>query len=205
MGDETVGPALSAAAARDGERLPEELRGTSSAELGRLFEEYRPYLLAIALDELPAALGGKLGASDLVQETMARGFEHAATFQGSTKEELACWLRSILLNLLANVVQSYQTEKRNVAREQPADSRIVHTRQTSPSTEALSREQWDLLQQGLSRLSDEHRQAIILRHRENLTFAEIGERMSRSEEAARKVWSRAIKQLQQELRQHETG
>jgi len=198
VGDESAGPAPASAHAP--ERLSAELTARSSDEFGRLLEEYRPYLLAIALEELPEALGGKLGASDLVQETMIRGIERATTFQGGTKEELAAWLRSILLNHLANVIKSFQTEKRDFAREQLADSRVVHSGQVSPSTEALNREQWDLLLAALSRLSDESRQAILLRHRENLTFAEIGARVGKSEEAARKIWSRAVKQLQQELR-----
>jgi len=201
MGDEVVGPAD--IGAREFERLSSDLSGLCTEELGRLLEEFRPYLLAIALEEMPAALGAKLGASDLVQETMSRGFENAATFQGNTKEQLAGWLRSILLNHLANTIKSYQTEKRDYAREQLADSRVVHPGQISPSTEALNREQWDLLQAALSRLSDEYRQAILLRHRENLTFSEIGSRFGKSEEAARKIWTRAIKQLQQELQQHE--
>ena len=201
MGGETVGPATSAAAFKD-ERLPIKLPVWSSEDLARRLEEYRPYLLAIAIEELPAALRGKLGASDLVQDTMTRGVEHAGAFRGATTEELAGWLRSTLLNLLANVVKHYQTEKRDLARERGAGCRDVQAEQISPSTEALSREQWDLLQLALGRLSDEYRLAITLRHRENLTFAEIGDHIGKSEEAARKIWSRAIKQLQQEMRQH---
>ena len=64
-----------------------------------------------------------------------------------------------------------------------------------PAKGQLSREQWNVLETALSRLSDAHREAVLLRHRENLSFAEIGSRMQKSEDAARKIWTRAIEQL----------
>src|SRR5262245_28433940 len=82
------------------------------ARVGDLLETCRPYLLAIALAELPGELHGKVGASDVVQETLVRGMQGFGEFQGKSPEELARWLRKILLNHLANVVKAYRTEKR---------------------------------------------------------------------------------------------
>jgi RNA polymerase sigma-70 factor (ECF subfamily) len=171
----------------------------TSEELGRLLEEFRPYLLAIANAELPRGLAGKLGPSDLVQVTIAKGHGRFADFRGSTPGELAHWLRRILHNYLKSARRDFAREKRNLTREQPADSGLVHPRQLSPSGEALSREQRDLLNKALERLPEVYRQAIELRHSGNLTFQELGERLGRSEEAARKVWARAVRQLQEEL------
>ena len=56
----------------------------------------------------------------------------------------------------------------------------------------------------MSQLPEDYREAILLRHRENLSFVEIGSRMLKSEDAARKTWTRAINQLQQELQRHES-
>ena len=172
----------------------------SSDECGKILEEFRPYLTAIAMAELPDAMLRKLGASDLVQETILNGFENYASFRGSTKEELAGWLRTILLHVLANLQKAYRSQKRDLDLEVPADSQIVNPLQESPSHAALTREQWSSLEQALSRLSEESQKVVLLRHRENLTFAEIGVRMGKSEDAARKIWARAIEQLQQKLR-----
>jgi hypothetical protein len=57
----------------DVRQLLEQARRGGSEELGRLLEEFRPYLLAIANAELPRGLAAKLGPSDLVQLTLARG------------------------------------------------------------------------------------------------------------------------------------
>jgi RNA polymerase sigma-70 factor (ECF subfamily) len=174
-------------------------RQGTSEELGQLLEEFRPYLLAIANAEFPRGLAGKLGPSDLVQLTLAKGHGRFADFRGSTPEELAHWLRTILHNHLKGAVRNFSREKRNNSREQPADSSLVHPRQLSPSAEALSREERELLDKALERLPDVYRHAIELRHAGNLSFQELGQRLGRSEEAARKVWARAVRKLQEEL------
>lgn len=167
--------------------------------IGELLESCRPYLLAIAMAELPGDLNGKLGASDLVQDTLVKGVERFGTFQGRTPEELAGWLRRILLNQLANVVKAYGTGKRQVVREQAADSALADTRQLSPSAATLSREEWERLDTALGRLSEEGRQVILMRHRDNLSFTQIGANLGKSEDAVGKIWARAIDRLQREL------
>jgi RNA polymerase sigma-70 factor (ECF subfamily) len=99
-------------------------------------------------------------------------------------------------------VRAYSREKRTLAREQQADSALVHPRQPSPSGEALSREEWEQLNQAMTKLPELYRQAIELRHAGNLTFQELGQKLGRSEEAARKLWARAVRQLQEELGIH---
>jgi RNA polymerase sigma-70 factor (ECF subfamily) len=170
--------------------------------VGDLLDAYRPYLLAVAMNELPEALAGKIGASDVVQETLLKGYEHFAAFRGHTAEELVGWLRQILINHLANVVRQYDTKQRKVDREEQANSGLADPCTDSPSSDALTREEWDLLHAALGNLPDETRQAILLRHRENKTFAEIGAALNKSEEAARKIWARGIEKLQKELGRH---
>lgn len=186
-------------------QFPPGISVASSSDQGRFLDEYRPYLLTIAMAELPDALRGKLGASDLVQETILKGLKNFSTFKGSTRQEFAAWLRIILLNVVANCRKAYHAEKRDVAREVPLGPPVVATNLPSPSATTLTREQWSLLERALLRLSDEYREAILLRHRENLSFVEIGNRLRKSEDAARKTWTRAVKQLQQELQEYESG
>jgi RNA polymerase sigma-70 factor (ECF subfamily) len=198
MGSEPESPDLPDVAGSVAQSVAQARQGTSE-ELGQLLEEFRPYLLAIANAEFPRGLAGKLGPSDLVQMTLAKGHGRFADFRGSTPEELAHWLRRILRNRLKSATRDFAREKRDHSREQQADSALVHPRQLSPSAEALSREERELLNRALERLPDVYRQAIELRHAGNLTFQELGQRLGRSEEAARKLWARAVRQLQKEL------
>jgi RNA polymerase sigma-70 factor, ECF subfamily len=81
-----------------------EARTGDAVDIGRLLESFRPYLAAIAREEFPSDLGGKLGASDVVQDTIIKGLERFSQFQGTTREEFARWLRAILRHHLANVI-----------------------------------------------------------------------------------------------------
>jgi len=51
----------------------------------------------------------------------------------------------------------------------------------------------------LERLPADQKTAILLRSRDHCSFAEIGERMERSADAARKLWFRGVEQLRREL------
>ncbi|MBS0262914.1 MAG: sigma-70 family RNA polymerase sigma factor [Planctomycetes bacterium] len=201
-----TGPVAGAAASQNpvGTPLPISLKGQSKGDLGTFLEEFRPYLLAIALEELPRRLRSKVGASELVQETLARGLEHAQKFEGNSREEFARWLRSILLHMLQNFIKSFETDKRNVGRESQLGVQIEETGQLTPSGVLMSQEQWNLLQRALARLPERLRQTILWRYDEDMGFAEIGKRLGTSESAAGKLWMRAVNQLKQELALHES-
>jgi RNA polymerase sigma-70 factor (ECF subfamily) len=181
--------------------------GASDA-VGELIDGYRAYLLLIANQELDPAIRGKLGASDVVQETMLTAQYAIGDFRGSTHEELLGWLRGILLNDLLEAGRSYRgTAMRNVGREVPidGDSRLnqppieVRTDQDTPSVGAAETELETVLYAAMSRLSEEHQQVLRLRNWQQLSFADIGAEMNRTADAARKLWSRAVMQLQREL------
>lgn len=177
----------------------------SAGSLGELLDGFRPYLLTIAAEELPAPLGRKLGASDLVQDTLIKGYQNFAAFEGKSREELAGWLRRILLNHLCNVVDAYHAEKRDVGREQSVvNGAIVPDDQPTPSKRLLTQEQQLLLEHALSRLPEELRRVLLLRNRENASFTELAQVFSRSETGARKLWARAVRTLQHELKTLET-
>jgi RNA polymerase sigma-70 factor (ECF subfamily) len=184
--------------------LPGQFTLGSKDELGRLLEEFRPYLLTIATAGFADSVHGKLGVSDVVQETILSGLEDFDQFQGTTREEFAQWLKKILLHRLANVHKAFRTLKRDVTREVLADSQLSHPNQQTASDVAQTRERKLQVEAAIARLSEADREIITLRHCENLTFAEIGNRTYKSEEAARGAWLRAIQRLKQELRQDDS-
>jgi RNA polymerase sigma-70 factor (ECF subfamily) len=180
-------------------------RGGHRESLGELLGQCRQYLLLVANQELGDQLQAKAGASDLVQETFVEACQNFTQFQGNA-DQLMAWLREILLHRLAKLHRRYRrTEKRNVARERSEEAtdhawqQLFDSDATSPSEHAVRAEDRELLEAALERLSEVHRQVLALRHQENLTFAEIGERMGRSDNAARMLWWRAFERLAGEL------
>lgn len=183
-------------------------RAGSNDALGEALEACRGYLLMVANRGLDPDLRAKGGASDLVQETFLEAQRDFAQFSGTDDAELRAWLSHLLFNNLANFGRRYRdTNKRQIDLEQPlaADStahgpgeRLASDTPT-PSRQAVSREQAEAIERAIERLPEDYRRVIVLRNQEDRPFDEIARLMERSENAVRKLWFRAIEQLQQEL------
>jgi RNA polymerase sigma-70 factor (ECF subfamily) len=165
-------------------------------------------LLLVADRQLDPALQAKGGASDLVQDTFLEAQRDFARFHGDSPEELRAWLRRVLLNNVANFTRQYRHRaKRDVGREGSLEAGgSSHERGAglaadalSPSGEALAHEQAQALARAMERLPPDHRRVLTLRHEEQLTFAQIGEQMQRTANAARMLWLRAVERLQKEM------
>jgi RNA polymerase sigma-70 factor, ECF subfamily len=191
----------------------ESARHGSAEALGNLLEACRPYLLLIANDRVGLDLQAKVAPSDLVQETFLEAQRDFVAFRGTTEDALRSWLRQILLHNFQNQLRRHRdVEKRakhaevslepheDRARNQPVDPH------DTPFTRAVARERDDALQQALAQLPPQARQVIEWRSLERCPFEEIGRRLDRSAEAARKLWTRAIERLQEMLDQpHDSG
>jgi RNA polymerase sigma-70 factor (ECF subfamily) len=180
----------------------------SREALGKVLETFRAYLLLIADRQMDPDLRTKGGASDLVQETFLEAQRDFGQFQGTAVEELRAWLRRLLLNNVANFTRQYrQRAKREIGREVPLEAGgSSHERgaglaadMLSPSGQAVANEQAEALARAVQRLPPDYRQVLGLRHEEQLTFEEIGQRMQRTANAARMLWLRAVEHLQKEM------
>jgi RNA polymerase sigma-70 factor (ECF subfamily) len=182
-------------------------QGGSSEALGQVLETCRGYLLLIAQQELEPALQAKGGASDLVQQTFLEAHRDFAHFHGTTQEELLAWTRRLLLNNLANFRRDYQRDKRRATREVAmpgcdSDSRPqggLPAGTPTPSVAIMRDEQRLALERAVERLPEDYRRVVQLRYQEERSFEDIAALMQRSPNAVRKLWTRAIERLQQEL------
>jgi RNA polymerase sigma-70 factor (ECF subfamily) len=67
-------------------------RAGDATVLGRLLEAWRSHLVRVAERDLDTTLQGKLGASDLVQESLLDAYQHFDQFRGDSPQELRGWL-----------------------------------------------------------------------------------------------------------------
>src|SRR6516225_5694461 len=197
-------------AAPDGDvvQLLAAARAGSPEALGQVLETFRAYLLLVADRELEPEVRAKGGASDLVQDTFLEAQRDFAGFHGTSEEELRAWLCRVLLNNVANFTRQFrQRAKRDVGREVSLEAGgSSHERGAglaadtlSPSEEALAQEQAQALARAMERLPPDYRQVLALRHEEQLTFEQIGQKMERTANAARMLWLRAVERLQKEM------
>ncbi len=172
-------------------------------------EKFRSYLSLLARLNLDPRLQGKLDASDLVQDVMLKAVQTSDQFKGTTEAEIACWLRQILANHLANRLRDLRREKRDIAREQGIQAAIdassirleswLATEQSSPSMRAEINEQLLQLAAAITRLPDAQREALTLHHLGGWTLDAISKRMERSPVAVAGLIKRGLRQLRDEM------
>jgi RNA polymerase sigma-70 factor, ECF subfamily len=176
-----------------------------------VIESCRSYLLLVAERTLAPDLRAKEGASDLVQEAMVQAQCEAGRWTGRAEatDDLRAWLRHFLMHKIAHAARRYRgTAKRRIVREFPLASvegdnalaEFLIADQTSPGGQATRHEEEAALRLALDRLPERMSRAVLWRHREDCSFDEIGRRLDCSNVAARKLWLRALQQLQVELK-----
>lgn len=179
----------------------------SFAAIGQLLEHYRNYLLRIAGKDLAKDLVCKVAPSDLVQETFIQAAEAFPKFVGATEAELRAWLRQILIHNLRDAEKRWRTtQKRAVSAEAPpaadSDGHVAteaRSREPSPSKLLQTAEECERVQAAISRLSKQYRQVITLRTFDGHSFEEVGAQLGKTADAARQLWSRAVRALALEL------
>jgi RNA polymerase sigma-70 factor (ECF subfamily) len=188
------------------DRLLEDARRNQPGVLDRLLESYRNYLRLVARTGIDARLRGKADPSDLVQETLLKAHQHFDEFRGQTEPELVAWLRQILARNLADLARRYRASaSRKVAREYSlenllaADSKaigsLLASNGHSPSQSAQRRELGVILADALAELSADYREVIVLRTLEGRDWDEVARALGRSPDAARLLWTRALKKV----------
>jgi RNA polymerase sigma-70 factor (ECF subfamily) len=180
--------------------LLEAARNGSVDALGQLFEWCTPWLLRVAARELVHDRRTKTTAADCVQDAYLEAQRDFCRFAGDERGEFLNWLRRILLHNLSDHRRRYLTRTRDSSLERPLSevtkSIPLISNEEPPSEQVVAQEEVRQLQSALSNLTIDYRTVIRLRSEEGRTFAEIAELMRKpSEEAARKLWERAIRSL----------
>jgi RNA polymerase sigma-70 factor (ECF subfamily) len=173
-------------------------------------ERQRSYLLLLARLQVGPALRHKLDLSGVVQQTLWEAHQAAEQVQ---VEQWAAWLRRALAHNLADALRKLAAGKRDVRRERSLEaaldksaSRIegwLAAQQSSPSQALQRQEQRAALMEALTQLPEAQREALVLRHCENWSLADISRHLQRTPAAVAGLLKRGLKQLRQHLRESE--
>ena len=190
--------------------LIQEARSGNQQAVGTLIGKYRNFLLYLANDDLDQEVQAKLGSSDVVQESMIKAQQKFHQFVGESESSFKAWLKSILMNEMNSHRRRFYSKKRNSRQElsyheKPVAENYLLDNHLTPSSNAIQAEKEQSLKLAVQRLTTDQQQVMELRHFEQLSFVEIGKQMDRSEDAARKLWARAIEALRQMLAAEQTG
>jgi RNA polymerase sigma-70 factor (ECF subfamily) len=169
-----------------------------------LIERHDYRLSSLLYVRMGRRLGQRIELEDLLQEVWTRAYESLPRFEWRGGQSFFRWLGGIADNLIKHLSRHHFETGR--AKEQPladagrlpervAGDRFSRRDGTSPSTALRRDERFTRLSDALDRLSDDHREVIILARLRGLKIKEIAEQMGRTPQAVSCLLLRALRQL----------
>ncbi|MEM7205425.1 MAG: sigma-70 family RNA polymerase sigma factor [Planctomycetota bacterium] len=164
------------------------------------FESYRDRLLSVIWLRMGPDLRTRMDPEDVLQEVAIEAINSWPTLEDP--QLVGPWLVTLARRKVARILR----DQVGVAARDPRREQAMKTswpmpdRRTGPVTAADRRDRLQQLEAALARLSEDHREVILLSRIEGLAAKEVGERMGRTENAIYLLLSRALKRLAQELR-----
>jgi len=182
----------------------ERARQGNAQALGELLHSLRPYVRVLVHSVHRGQVRSRLDDSDLIQDALVEAQRSFARFEGTTVAELLAWLRPLILRTAGHSLRQHLgTGKRNLGLEQSGPGLVENLVDpaSSPSSQAVRQEQVALLASRMARLPEDMQTVLLGRHLDDLSIAELAERLGRSEGAVRVLYTRALRRLREECRE----
>jgi RNA polymerase sigma-70 factor (ECF subfamily) len=170
--------------------------GAAKAELDRAFEElYRAHLRDVYSYSY-YRVGNHHDAEDLTEQAFLQAYRH---FERARRESDGRPLRPWLIRIAHNLASNYHRDR---SRRPEAALDAVEPPSHPHGTERVveGREELRNLMSKLDELSEDRREALIMRFALDMSNREIARALGRTEGATKVLIHRAIKQLEEEMR-----
>lgn len=138
--------------------------------------------------------GNPYEAEDLTAKVFFKAYDHIGNYQ-YTGVPFSAWLYRIAHNLIANWHRDNSRKKEVPLDDQPE----IHHQDPIPETQLVQDQKIGTLMEKIHQLSAERQTLIILKFVEQLSNAEIGVIMGRSEGAIKSLYHRTLDSLRDEL------
>jgi len=177
--------------------LLREAKAGSAEALDRLMRRYAGKLLAYIRSRMGRPLRQRVDSQDVLNETLLKAFVHLPEFEGAEGRSLMAWLVRIAEREINDLADFHGRRRRDARREQPLETGHAElaARLRGATSRIVLREELERVLHALDLLDEEQRRVIVLRRLEELSFAEIAERMGRSPDACRMLLARAMTAL----------
>ena len=166
-------------------------------------EQFCDYLHLVARLQLGHRTPGKIGPSDVVQQTLLEAYRKRDQFRGRSQAEMMAWLKKILMGVMIDAIRS-------LGRENAISAASSHWRGScrrrrgwrtgrSPNNPPPTSGANGWSDRSASRCPGDAargpREVIVLRYFEGLAVAEIGRRIGRNSTAVAGLLKRGLQQL----------
>jgi RNA polymerase sigma-70 factor, ECF subfamily len=175
--------------------LRDALAGSPDA-LDVLYRQCAPRLLSYIRLRMGRGARDRLESGDILQAALLKSLQHLDEFRGADTQSLNAWLARIADHEILDRGDHDRRQRRDVHREVPIDDgQTVPASMRSALTQVILDERVATLEAAIASLSESHREIILLRKYQDLSFAEIGRRLGKSEDACRMLLARALTAL----------
>lgn len=179
--------------------------GDESA-LDQLCAVYGSRVLWLVRLRMGKELRSKLESMDLVQDVLTSALKDLGNFKYKTEGDFLRWLARIAENRLRDNLDKLHADKRDIRKEVRLNTHRLTLEDSfvaaldavdtkTPSAIMSKREEFDKLAKAIDALKPEYREVIVLTKVEGLSYREIGDKLDRSADAARMLFSRAMAAL----------
>ena len=142
-------------------------------------------------------VGNHHDAEDLTEQTFLQAYRH---FERAQRESNGRPLRPWLIRIAHNLAANYYRDRARKPQTQLEDAAVVSATHDTEDLVEGRQELQDVLE-GVSKLPDDRREALIMRFALGMDNREIARALNRSEGATKVLIHRAIKQLEQGLKE----
>jgi RNA polymerase sigma-70 factor (ECF subfamily) len=145
-------------------------------------------------------VGNHHDAEDLTEQTFLQAYRH---FDRAQRESNGRPLRPWLIRIAHNLAANYYRDRSRKPQTQLEDAAIVSATHDTEDLVEGRQELQDVLE-GVANLPDDRREALIMRFALGMDNREIARALDRTEGATKVLIHRAIKQLEQALKEEGT-
>jgi RNA polymerase sigma-70 factor (ECF subfamily) len=179
--------------------------GDQSA-LNRLYRVYAERVRWMVRFRMSKELRSKLESMDIVQDTLIHALRGLDDFTYKNEGDFVRWLSKIAENELRGSLRKLHADKRDIRKvvrfdyDGPTtsgryDGMPTPVDATTPSVIMSKRDELARLEKAIDSLKPEYREVVIQTKIDGLSYNEMGQRLGRSDEAVRKLVSRAMAEL----------
>ena len=172
-------------------------------QLCSIYGERVRRIIRLRLDQ---KLRPKLDSVDVVQDALILALGGLKDFTYKNEGDFLRWLSTIAENKLRDILDKFHADKRDVHKEIPFKKEGRSTksssvgpalpmRTTTPSVIACRKEALDKLEHAMDKLKPEYKEVVVLKKIEELSHAEIAERLGKNTGAVRMLLARAMAAL----------
>jgi RNA polymerase sigma-70 factor, ECF subfamily len=177
-------------------RLVRDAVSGRAEAMDALYERCAPRLLTYIRLRMGRSLRARVESRDILQASLLKSLQRFGDFRGADGRALMAWLARIAEREVIDRADYEGRQRRDAARETPLDSSPdLAARVTSVLSRVIRNERAEQLEAAMETLSDAHREVILLRKFEDLSFPEIATRLGKSEDACRMLFARALTAL----------